>query len=135
MLCLRCSGLRALGSSAALSSRRVSTQIPMRSFSSLLTPQRTFFTPLICPTPSSSPLLPSQSITNAIRSSLPTTSFQQQPARAFSATALLGGPRDTYNPSRRVQKRRHGFLARLRSRTGRKMLMRRRARGRKTLSW
>ncbi|GAT25620.1 hypothetical protein RIB2604_02001970 [Aspergillus luchuensis] len=55
--------------------------------------------------------------------------------RSFSASASLGGKRDTYNPSRRVQKRRHGFLARLRSRGGRKILLRRRARGRKSLSW
>ncbi|PGH15702.1 ribosomal protein L34 [Helicocarpus griseus UAMH5409] len=55
--------------------------------------------------------------------------------RQFSASAALGGKRDTYNPSRRVQKRRHGFLARLKSPTGRKILARRRAKGRKYLSW
>ncbi|KAF8532512.1 ribosomal protein L34, partial [Gautieria morchelliformis] len=39
-----------------------------------------------------------------------------------------------YQPSQRVRKRRHGFLARLRSRTGKKILARRRAKGRKYLS-
>ncbi|KAF8920000.1 ribosomal protein L34-domain-containing protein, partial [Mucidula mucida] len=39
-----------------------------------------------------------------------------------------------YQPSQRKRKRRHGFLARLRSRTGRKILLRRQAKGRKYLS-
>jgi len=55
--------------------------------------------------------------------------------RYFSASTSLAAKRNTYNPSRRVQKRRHGFLARLRSRGGRKILMRRRAKGRRWLSW
>ncbi|KAE8144520.1 ribosomal protein L34-domain-containing protein [Aspergillus avenaceus] len=59
----------------------------------------------------------------------------QSQTRAFSASACLAGKRATYNPSRRVQKRRHGFLARIRSRGGRKIIMRRRAKGRKNLSW
>lgn len=63
----------------------------------------------------------------------PTQALAQ--TRSFSASTSLAAKRDTYNPSRRVQKRRHGFLARLRSRGGRKILMRRRAKGRKWLSW
>uniref|UniRef100_A0A093V814 Large ribosomal subunit protein bL34m n=1 Tax=Talaromyces marneffei PM1 TaxID=1077442 RepID=A0A093V814_TALMA len=55
--------------------------------------------------------------------------------RSFSASACLAGKRATYRPSRLVQKRRHGFLARLRTRTGRKIIMRRRLKGRKDLSW
>lgn len=62
-----------------------------------------------------------------------TTALQQ--SRSFSASAALGAKRDTYNPSRRVQKRRHGFLARLRTRSGRKVLQRRKLRGKKALSW
>jgi large subunit ribosomal protein L34 len=61
----------------------------------------------------------------------------QQPfqARAFSASASLGVRRVTYNPSRRVQKRRHGFLARNKAQKGRLTLTRRRTKGRKAMSW
>ncbi|KAK4540298.1 hypothetical protein LTR36_009610 [Oleoguttula mirabilis] len=53
---------------------------------------------------------------------------------SLSLLQVRGAKRDTFNPSHRVRKRRHGFLARLRSRTGRKVLARRKAKGRNTLS-
>ncbi|KAK2753581.1 hypothetical protein FQN54_007358 [Arachnomyces sp. PD_36] len=77
----------------------------------------------------------SPTLINTTTSSPLTTPLQPTTTRSFSATTFLGAKRDTYNPSRRVQKRRHGFLARLKSRGGRKILMRRRAKGRKFLSW
>ncbi|KAJ5112325.1 hypothetical protein N7532_000370 [Penicillium argentinense] len=62
-------------------------------------------------------------------------SQQSQQSRTFSATASLGVKRNTFRPSRRVQKRRSGFLARNKDRKGRLTLIRRRLKGRKAMSW
>ncbi|KAE8351461.1 ribosomal protein L34-domain-containing protein [Aspergillus coremiiformis] len=127
MLCFRC---RAMPTTLRTFSS------PM-SMSRYLTPNPTTTTPFRS-------LSPLRSMTNftAVRPQLQSTtytpsaaSFAPQQTRSFSASASLAGKRATYNPSRRVQKRRHGFLARVRTRGGRKILQRRRAMGRKSLSW
>ncbi|GAD96407.1 60S ribosomal protein L34 [Paecilomyces variotii No. 5] len=139
MLCLRCS--RALPSAFNASSRvtaqsqilRFASRTPSaRTFSSLLNSQR----PALSIHRAHSPIISSLATNSANATAAPSAPLAlTSQSRSFSASASLAGKRDTYNPSRRVQKRRHGFLARLRSRGGRKILLRRRAKGRKFLSW
>lgn len=71
-----------------------------------------------------------------IESPLTTNPVSQIPSQNPVLTRLQvrNHRRATYDPSHRVRKRRHGFLARLRSRTGRMILARRRAKGRTKLS-
>ncbi|KAJ5610457.1 hypothetical protein N7510_007176 [Penicillium lagena] len=115
--------------------------VSSRSFSSTL-----FSSPIrqLQPTPQTSTSsrimssrLPSTAIPS-VSSSLslsPVTSLLQSQSRAFSSTPNLGVRRSTYNPSRRVQKRRHGFLSRSKTKNGRKIIQRRRLKGRKNMSW
>ncbi|OJJ83753.1 mitochondrial 54S ribosomal protein bL34m [Aspergillus glaucus CBS 516.65] len=113
--------------------RTLRAQTPLttlnRPFSSLLTSRPSLPTTTITLTSTLSPLL------SPLTSTLQSPIQSQLQSRQFSASASLAGKRITFNPSRRVQKRRHGFLARLRTRGGRKILMRRRQRGKKALSW
>lgn len=53
---------------------------------------------------------------------------------ALQGIQVRNGPRDTYKPTNLVRKRRHGFLSRIRTRKGRAILKRRKAKGRGTLS-
>ncbi|KAL0632944.1 hypothetical protein Q9L58_008173 [Maublancomyces gigas] len=53
---------------------------------------------------------------------------------ALRALQVRNGPRNTFDPSHRVRKRRAGFLARKRTRGGRAVLKRRMLKGRKSLS-
>ncbi|KAM0813541.1 hypothetical protein AB5N19_13536 [Seiridium cardinale] len=64
---------------------------------------------------------------------VPKTAISSSPI--FGATQIRCGPRATLaRSSRLVRKRRHGFLSRIRTRTGRRTLQRRRTKGRHTLS-
>ncbi|GLI78638.1 hypothetical protein PoHVEF18_006958 [Penicillium ochrochloron] len=107
------------------------TLLSSRPFSSTLLSTPTRLQPGQTSQTLSSRLSPSTSalFTPSISSLLPPQS------RAFSATAALGVKRNTFRPSRRVQKRRSGFLARNTDRKGRLTLIRRRLKGRKAMSW
>lgn len=82
----------------------------------------------------SRPTVAPSTATSAIAADIPTASFQLPYQPGSSLLQVRGAKRDTYDPSHRVRKRRHGFLSRVRSRNGRKILKRRTLRGRNTLS-
>ncbi|KAH8804633.1 60S ribosomal protein-like protein L34 [Xylogone sp. PMI_703] len=138
MLCLRCS--RSLGAKPMASAvpRIYQTATTFKTIS-----RRTFtsFTPLrptifpnitfrqspiagVSPNPSETPAAA------PILDLLPKISSHP----ALGSTQVRCGPRNTFNPSHFVRKRRHGFLSRLRTRKGRMTLQRRRAKRRSTLS-
>ncbi|KAL2835729.1 ribosomal protein L34-domain-containing protein [Aspergillus pseudoustus] len=133
MLCLQC---RAIPSTLRTAASSITRQVPI--FRTLPTQVRPFSfasasTSTTRPTIAHALTQPTSTASLSVLSQLSTYAAQQ--TRSFSASASLGGKRDTYNPSRRVQKRRHGFLARVKTRTGRAIIARRRAKGRKNLSW
>ncbi|CAI7586472.1 unnamed protein product [Penicillium bialowiezense] len=101
-----------------------STMLSSRAFSSLLSTPRL--------QPKLGARLPTTTLSSPLSSLLSRVPGQ---SRSFSASASLGVRRVTFRPSRRVQKRRHGYLARKKDRNGRKILVRRTMKGRKELSW
>ncbi|KAJ5232353.1 Ribosomal protein L34 [Penicillium chermesinum] len=103
-----------------------SSLLASRPFSLLSTPNRPNLH-AISRLPSPQTVTPSASVPSLLAS--------QSQARSFSASASLGVRRSTYVPSRRVQKRRSGFLARSKTTKGRQTLSYRRQKGRKYLSW
>ncbi|KAJ0117175.1 caax prenyl protease 1 [Diaporthe amygdali] len=68
---------------------------------------------------------------------VPRAAITSHPALAGVGSQIRCGPRRYMNmnrPSRLIRMRRHGFLSRVRTRSGRKMLQRRKTKGRKMLS-
>ncbi|KAL2350676.1 ribosomal protein L34-domain-containing protein [Cryomyces antarcticus] len=132
MLCFRC--LRGLSKPQTTQFLlKPATTIPrtpaaQRPFS-LLSPHR----PLLFASPSQ-PACPPAALAAPATSPLADVLPKVTTHPALAGIQVRNGPRDTYDPSHRVRKRRHGFLSRLRTRTGRATLRRRRAKGRTTMS-
>ncbi|KAL4944900.1 hypothetical protein BDV06DRAFT_186085 [Aspergillus oleicola] len=135
MLCLRCRAVPSVLRTATSSglSRQLSTAASLMRATQLQSRPFSFASSKITSTPARPTLQTQPQRSSPLLSAI--SQLQTSQTRSFSASAALGAPRNTYNPSRRVQKRRHGFLARLRSKGGQKILKRRRAKGRKFLSW
>ncbi|KAG8624115.1 hypothetical protein KVT40_009091 [Elsinoe batatas] len=135
MLCLRCSRLAPPSPLTTLSSLR--SALPSTALRISSPPARRNITISTLPRPTlSSPRL--ESSTSPILSTLQstsTTSTTSPPSSGLGSLLLTrGAKRDTYDPSHLVRKRRHGFLARLRTRKGRNTINRRRTKGRRDLS-
>ncbi|KAF4120698.1 large subunit ribosomal protein L34 [Geosmithia morbida] len=80
-------------------------------------------------TPTSTSAAPNAAVADLV----PTSSVTSHPA--LQHMGIRFGPRNTMNGhTRLVQKRRSGFLTRRRDRTGRKILLRRRIKGRRELA-
>ncbi|KAH8145559.1 uncharacterized protein LAJ45_10359 [Morchella importuna] len=126
MLCTR--GItRAIRPMTSLPLKSLFKTLPARTFTSL-TPLR----PSIFPSISSGLAVPTNitSITAATTTIAPRISSHP----ALQALQVRNGPRNTFDPSHRVRKRRVGFLARKRTRGGRAVLKRRQLKGRRSLS-
>ncbi|KAI0168242.1 ribosomal protein L34 [Pestalotiopsis sp. NC0098] len=118
---------RAASQSQCLVGRRTFTSLPTLR-PTLARPTGTVFR---TSTPSLS-LAPSSSET-AVADIAPQTAISSSPI--FGATQIRCGPRPTMaRSSRLVRKRRHGFLSRVRTRTGRRTLQHRRTKSRHILS-
>ncbi|OTA35271.1 hypothetical protein BTJ68_04310 [Hortaea werneckii EXF-2000] len=79
------------------------------------------------------PTLPAR-VPAPVKEDTPTSSLRPLSQPSLPTLQVRGAKRTTFKPSHRVRKRRHGFLARLRTRTGRRVLLRRKLKGRNTLS-
>ncbi|EKD14148.1 mitochondrial 54S ribosomal protein bL34m [Drepanopeziza brunnea f. sp. 'multigermtubi'] len=147
MLCLRCPrGLATVLKPASISqsTQNSAIQAPLkRTLTSFHGPSRPSLLPpsiAFRPSPSallSTPLAPASSSSTstspsgcAILDLLPKISAHP----ALGSIQIRCGPRDTFDPSHFVRKRRHGFLSRVKTRKGRALLKRRKAKGRTTLS-
>ncbi|OCK98717.1 mitochondrial 54S ribosomal protein bL34m [Cenococcum geophilum 1.58] len=119
------------------SAHRVSspqTLTSMRALS-LLSPRRPqFLPPSFAVSPSASPSTASSTLPTAADGTLLDLVPKISSHPAVLGMQVRNGPRNTFDPSHRVRKRRHGFLARLKSRTGRKVLKRRTLKGRWSLT-
>ncbi|PVH97798.1 hypothetical protein DM02DRAFT_719676 [Periconia macrospinosa] len=119
-----------LSTTAPATSQRSS--ISATRFMSLLAPRRPVLPPSSSPLTLPSPGSASSAVIPAPGALDLASKISLHPA--LGSTQIRCGPRDTYNPSHIVRKRRHGFLSRIRTKKGRKLLMRRLKKGRYNLS-
>ncbi|KAL2266409.1 hypothetical protein VTJ83DRAFT_5761 [Remersonia thermophila] len=97
-------------------------------------PAGTTGTHLFAPVPSSSSSAAAAEASGSIADVVPKSAITTHPALSGVASQIRCGPRPTMSGATRlIQKRRHGFLSRLRTAKGRKILQRRRQKGRKRL--
>ncbi|TKX25202.1 putative ribosomal protein L34 [Elsinoe australis] len=137
MLCLRCSRLARPSPLSTLSALR--SALPKPTPSPISRPSQSRSLTLLTATrprlASSQLEISTSPVLSALTTQSQTTSSTLPPQNGPGPLLLVrGAKRDTYDPSHRVRKRRHGFLARLRSRTGKKMINRRRTKGRVSIS-
>ena len=113
------------------------TRFRRRTFTTL-SPLRPSLTPLRRPSAFTSftpAPTPATSTGAAIADVVPTGAVSSHPSLA-GALQMRFDPRNTMNGhTRLVQKRRHGFLYRMKTKTGRRILLRRRLKGRRNVAW
>ncbi|KAK1977151.1 ribosomal protein L34 [Colletotrichum cereale] len=115
----------------AIQSVRVAAQVCSQRMFSSLPSLRPSITPLTSAfrRPTATPFTPSTADAADV---VPTSAITEHPA--MGAMQIRCGPRNTMNRNTRlIQKRRHGFISRMKSKDGRKIVARRRAKGRKKL--
>ncbi|KAL2760490.1 hypothetical protein ACRALDRAFT_2024457 [Sodiomyces alcalophilus JCM 7366] len=122
----------------ALPTTQTANALSKRSFSSFVPLRPTLSArPAVFARPTTSPFTPAfqnpavtDTTTGSIAADLvPKTSITAHPALALSQ--IRCGPRNTMNRNTRlIHKRRHGFVSRMKTREGRKIIKRRRAKGR-----
>ncbi|KAL6902467.1 hypothetical protein GGI43DRAFT_402029 [Trichoderma evansii] len=111
-----------------LSQRTFSCLSPLRpTLTSTFRPNNSF-----TPSPTAAAASPADTTTADV---VPKTALSLHPSLQ-GAMQLRFGPRNTMNGhTRLVQKRRHGWLKRTRSKTGRRILQRRKLKGRRHVAW
>ncbi|KAM3561616.1 hypothetical protein ARSEF4850_003115 [Beauveria asiatica] len=107
--------------------------LPIRTFTTLSPLRPSLYANSLRRPSAMTAFIPLPSTATAVDVVAPST-ISAHPALAGGASQIRCGPRNTMNGATRlVQKRRHGYLSRKRTRTGRAILKRRRQKGRAKL--
>ncbi|KAJ3499189.1 hypothetical protein NLG97_g545 [Lecanicillium saksenae] len=107
------------------------TALPIRTFTTLSPIRPSIYANAIRRPSALTSFTPTPSATSAVAADVVAPSaISAHPALAGGASQVRCGPRNTMNGATRlVQKRRHGYVSRMRSRTGRAIIRRRRQKG------